>query len=163
MCARVRARANPKGPPSSLVQLRTAVWTGYARDTRPRAVIAALQHFPYCALLWFVSDTVGLGVGAPLARLFISYKREEQSYAFVVCQWLLDEQGWPAEDIFVDVGHLHAGVEWEKKAAHRSRSRRGDAVYCFRPVARHPLILLPGAPARERTNTGRSHQGRHPI
>jgi hypothetical protein len=26
---------NPKGPPSSLVQLRVAVWTGYARVTRP--------------------------------------------------------------------------------------------------------------------------------
>ena len=28
---------NPKGPPSSPVQLRTAVWTGNARDTRPSA------------------------------------------------------------------------------------------------------------------------------
>src|SRR5262245_13545527 len=27
--------ANPKGPPSSPVQLRMAVWTGDARDTRP--------------------------------------------------------------------------------------------------------------------------------
>jgi hypothetical protein len=26
---------NPKGPPSSLVQLRIAVWTGVTRDTRP--------------------------------------------------------------------------------------------------------------------------------
>src|SRR5262249_37582179 len=28
-----------RGPPSSLVQLRMAVWTGDARDTRPTAVI----------------------------------------------------------------------------------------------------------------------------
>jgi hypothetical protein len=28
-----------KGPPSSLVQLRTAVWTDSTRDTRPRAVL----------------------------------------------------------------------------------------------------------------------------
>ena len=27
--------ATPKGQPSSLVQLRTAVWTGVTRDTRP--------------------------------------------------------------------------------------------------------------------------------
>jgi hypothetical protein len=50
-----------------------------------------------------------------LARLFICYKREEQSYAFAVRQWLIREQGWRAEDIFVDVGHLRAGDEWEKK------------------------------------------------
>jgi hypothetical protein len=50
-----------------------------------------------------------------LARLFISYKRQEQNYAFAVRQWLIDAQGWSAEDIFVDVGHLTAGVEWERK------------------------------------------------
>jgi hypothetical protein len=50
-----------------------------------------------------------------LARLFISYKREEQAYAFALRQWLMDVQGWSSEDIFVDVGHLTAGVEWEKK------------------------------------------------
>lgn len=27
----------------------------------------------------------------------------------------MDEQGWLSEDIFLDVGHLHTGVEWEKK------------------------------------------------
>jgi hypothetical protein len=54
-------------------------------------------------------------VEAFLARLFISYKRDEQSYAFAVRQWLIDAQGWLAEDIFVDIGHLHAGDEWEKK------------------------------------------------
>jgi hypothetical protein len=50
-----------------------------------------------------------------LARLFICYKREEQNYAFAVRQWLIGAQGWRAEDIFVDVGHLRAGDEWEKK------------------------------------------------
>ncbi len=30
---------NPKGPPSSLVQLRSAVWTGDTRDTRPTAEV----------------------------------------------------------------------------------------------------------------------------
>ena len=33
-------RVAPKGPPSSLVQLRIAVWTGDARDTMPKAEIA---------------------------------------------------------------------------------------------------------------------------
>jgi hypothetical protein len=32
-----------KGPPSSLVQLRIAVWTGDTRDTRPKAVIAGTE------------------------------------------------------------------------------------------------------------------------
>jgi len=50
-----------------------------------------------------------------VARLFISYKREEQSYAFAVRQWLIDEQGWRADDIFVDVDQLRAGDEWERK------------------------------------------------
>jgi hypothetical protein len=50
-----------------------------------------------------------------LARLFISYKREEQSYAFAVRQWLIDKLGWRAEDIFVDVDQLRAGDEWERK------------------------------------------------
>src|SRR5262249_41147422 len=31
-----------KGPPSSLVQLRIAVWTGNARDTRPTPVISPI-------------------------------------------------------------------------------------------------------------------------
>jgi hypothetical protein len=56
-----------------------------------------------------------VGAGAQLARLFISYKREEQAYAFAVRQWLMDGHGWSSEDIFVDVGHLGAGVEWETK------------------------------------------------
>jgi hypothetical protein len=55
------------------------------------------------------------GAEAFVARLFISYKREEQSYAFAVRQWLIDAQGWRAEDIFVDVGHLRAGDEWGRK------------------------------------------------
>jgi WD40 repeat protein len=50
-----------------------------------------------------------------LARLFISYKREERSYAFAVRQWLIDAQGWRAEDIFVDVDHVLTGDEWERK------------------------------------------------
>ena len=33
----VRGSPNLKGPPSSLVQLCVTVWTGYARDTRPKA------------------------------------------------------------------------------------------------------------------------------
>ena len=50
-----------------------------------------------------------------MARLFISYKSDEQDYAFAVRQWLMDQQGWASEDIFIDAGHLHAGDEWEKK------------------------------------------------
>lgn len=50
-----------------------------------------------------------------MARLFISYKREEHDYAFAVRQWLIDEQAWSSEDIFVDAGHLHAGDDWERK------------------------------------------------
>ena len=33
---------NPKGPPSSLVQLRATVWTGHARDTRPIRTLMVL-------------------------------------------------------------------------------------------------------------------------
>jgi NCS1 family nucleobase:cation symporter-1 len=40
----VVALAASKGPPSSLVQLRNAVWTGDTRDTRPISDIAA----PFC-------------------------------------------------------------------------------------------------------------------
>jgi hypothetical protein len=31
-----------KGPPSSLIQLRTAVWTGDTRDTMPNPEVALL-------------------------------------------------------------------------------------------------------------------------
>ncbi len=34
------ANTNPKGPPSSLAQLRSAVWTGSAGDTRPNPDIS---------------------------------------------------------------------------------------------------------------------------
>jgi len=33
-----------KGPPSSLVQLHTAVWTGDTRDTKPKAVIRSTRQ-----------------------------------------------------------------------------------------------------------------------
>jgi hypothetical protein len=32
-CTEVAGTPNPKGPPSSPVQLRSAVWTGVTRDT----------------------------------------------------------------------------------------------------------------------------------
>lgn len=48
-----------------------------------------------------------------LARLFVSYKSEEQAYAFALRQWLIDRQGWADRDVFVDKGHLSAGKEWE--------------------------------------------------
>ena len=47
-----------------------------------------------------------------MARLFISYKREEAAYAFALRQWLMDVQGWASEDIFVDVQHLTGGKAW---------------------------------------------------
>jgi hypothetical protein len=50
-----------------------------------------------------------------LARLFISYKREEQSYAFAVRQWLIDVQGWRSESIFVDVDQILTGDPWKQK------------------------------------------------
>lgn len=50
-----------------------------------------------------------------MARLFISYKREDQDYAFAVRQWLIDHKGWGPEDIFVDLEHLRGGDEWAKK------------------------------------------------
>ena len=37
-------RATPKGQPSSLVQLRTAVWTGATRDTLPGGDITAMHN-----------------------------------------------------------------------------------------------------------------------
>lgn len=57
-----------------------------------------------------------------MARLFISYKREEQTYAFALRQWLMDVQGWAGEDIFVDVGHLHAGVDWEVRLLAKAKA-----------------------------------------
>ena len=50
-----------------------------------------------------------------MARLFISYKREEQDYAFAIRQWLIDEQGWLPEDVFVDRDRLRAGADWRAK------------------------------------------------
>jgi hypothetical protein len=37
-----------KGLPSSLVQLRSAVWTGDTRDTRPQPVISRIE-IPQCS------------------------------------------------------------------------------------------------------------------
>ncbi|MEO1610546.1 MAG: hypothetical protein AAFR90_14695 [Pseudomonadota bacterium] len=50
-----------------------------------------------------------------MARLFISYKREDADYAFAVRQWLIDNHEWGVDDIFVDLSHLTGGVEWAKK------------------------------------------------
>jgi hypothetical protein len=50
-----------------------------------------------------------------MARLFISYKREEQAYAFGLRQWLIDAQDWPPHEVFVDVDELHAGNVWADK------------------------------------------------
>jgi hypothetical protein len=50
-----------------------------------------------------------------MARLFISYKREEQAYAFALRQWLVDEQDWPPEEVFIDREKLHAGDSWANK------------------------------------------------
>jgi hypothetical protein len=52
-----------------------------------------------------------------VARLFICYAREDQSYAFAIRQWLIGEQHWRAEDIFVDVDRDHnmpVGIEWKR-------------------------------------------------
>jgi hypothetical protein len=47
-----------------------------------------------------------------MSRLFISYKREEQAYAFALRQWLIDAQDWSPHEIFVDLDKLHAGDTW---------------------------------------------------
>jgi hypothetical protein len=44
----------PKGPPTSFMQLRVAMWTGYARDTRP---VAEVEKPPGCSR--------GVRTGAP--------------------------------------------------------------------------------------------------
>ena len=36
---------NPKGPPSPLVQLRIAAWTGDARDTRPKSEVGGHKNY----------------------------------------------------------------------------------------------------------------------
>ena len=54
-------------------------------------------------------------MGVNMARLFISYKRAEQDYAFALRQWLMDRQGWASDDIFVDLDHLRAGGDWATK------------------------------------------------
>ena len=50
-----------------------------------------------------------------MARLFISYKRQEQAYAFALRQWLIDKQDWPPHEVFVDRSELHAGDSWANK------------------------------------------------
>ena len=50
-----------------------------------------------------------------MARLFISYKREEQAHAFALRQWLVDKQDWPSDEVFVDREKLHAGDSWANK------------------------------------------------
>jgi TIR domain len=50
-----------------------------------------------------------------MARLFISYKREEQAYAFALRQWLIDKQDWPSDEVFVDRDKLHAGDAWVER------------------------------------------------
>jgi hypothetical protein len=49
-----------------------------------------------------------------VARLFICYAREDRDYAFAIRQWLIDQQRWRAEDIFVD-DQVPVGVEWERR------------------------------------------------
>ena len=50
-----------------------------------------------------------------MARLFVSYKREEQAYAFALRQWLISQQDWPPHEVFVDRDELHAGDSWANK------------------------------------------------
>ena len=40
-----------RGPPSSLVRLRTAVWTGSTLDTRPRTDVADVKNWTRCGLM----------------------------------------------------------------------------------------------------------------
>ena len=47
-----------------------------------------------------------------MARLFISYKRDEQDYAFALRHWLMEAEGWPDDDIFIDRTKLRAGNRW---------------------------------------------------
>ena len=53
---------NSKDPPSSLVQLRIAVWTGVTRDTKPRFVATTGQSAPLRRI-----GTFGLAVGTTCA------------------------------------------------------------------------------------------------
>ena len=65
-----------------------------------------VRHCPYSFAFW---------VGGALARLFVSYKREEQDYAFAIREWLIGKHGWLPEDIFVDLDYLRAGTDWAEK------------------------------------------------
>jgi hypothetical protein len=65
-----------KGPPSSLVQLRTAVWTGDARDTKPDSDISRhpnnMSLKPLAPLPWCYSLAVTMtGVGQMRRREFL--------------------------------------------------------------------------------------------
>jgi hypothetical protein len=51
-------RAAPKGLPPSLVQLRTAVWTGDARDTMPIGDIAVVYSITSSAVTSSAAGTV---------------------------------------------------------------------------------------------------------
>lgn len=61
-----------------------------------------------------------------MARLFISYRHRDRNYAFAVRQWLIDEQNWHSEDIFVDSAALRAGNEWAERIF--SEAERANAV-----------------------------------
>ena len=80
-------RTAPKGPPSSLVQFRTAVWTGDARDTRPKpdAMRAAEQRQPLLhrsprrrlqQLLYLLLPKLREEDGTVAARVFTTWNQE---------------------------------------------------------------------------------------
>ena len=90
-----------------------------------------------------------------MARLFISYERDEANYAFAVRQWLIDKRGWSCEDIFIDLDHLRGGVEWaetlfrEAEACQAMLFLASEAAlnpesFCYRELRRSggPIITL---------------------
>ena len=67
-------------------------------------------------------------------RLLISHKREEQAIAFAVRQWLIDDQSWSSEDIFVDLDHPRAGDNWEQMLLDQAVTEGGEALFRHRDL-----------------------------
>jgi hypothetical protein len=88
-----------------------------------------------------------------MARLFISYKRQEKDYAFALREWLIKERDWGDEDIFVDRTKLEAGDAWaemifaEAEAAEvmlflASEASLHPDSFCYRELRRANGVTL---------------------
>ena len=88
-----------------------------------------------------------------MARLFISYKRQDQAYAFAIRHWLIETQGWTSDEIFIDREDLRGGDKWadkifaEAEAAEvmlflASEESLAPKSFCFRELQHAKGVVL---------------------